>query len=276
MRPFDIIPTFLDSPQGRIFVIHRMLHGVKAQLGVVLVPPFAEEMNRSRHMLTLLAEALSRNGCHVLLPDFYGTGDSEGRFDDADWGGWVEQLNCCVENLKNNYGIDRYSMVGIRAGALLVADYLQNYSFRPERLVFWQPVLDGDAYLKQFLRLRMATDMLSSDEGVTTPSMIQSLANGETVEVIGYPLRSALTDGLSNAAMRKIEPGLLPEISWFDLVTYGQQIPPVKSRDLIQTWSDSGACIQYLVIPGDPFWNSAEVVENHKLIVESVNFLVRD
>ena len=273
MTTFNVTPVFLDSPQGRIFVIHRHPCSLRARQGVVLVPPFAEEMNRSRRMLVLLAEALARCGYHAVLPDFYGTGDSEGEFSEASWHGWLDQLNCCVASMQNEYGVGSYSLVGLRTGALLATDYLKQFNACPDKLVLWQPVVDGEVYLKQFLRLRLASSMLAGEEGENTQALVKSLADGEVVEVAGYALTSKVADGLSSSALKSVVPGRLPETCWVDLTASNEVPPPLLNRNLVDAWNKSGARVQHLAITGDSFWNSAEVIVNSGLVTQTVNFI---
>ena len=273
MSSFEIIPTFLDSPQGRIFVIHRIPRSLKIRSGVVLVPPFAEELNRSRRMLTLLADALAEGGHHVMLPDFYGTGDSEGEFSEASWSGWLDQLVHCFASMQSDYGISRYSLVAVRTGALLVADCLQRLPPSLGKLVFWLPVIDGDVYLNQFLRLRLASNMLAGDERVNTQSLKQLLADGEVVEVAGYALTSAVADGLLNSSLKRIDVSSLPETCWIDLVAREGVAPPLPNRNLIETWDEAEVNVQHRAVAGELFWNSAEIIENPELVSRTVDFL---
>jgi hypothetical protein len=48
------------------------------------VPPFAEEMNKSRRMIAEVGRRLEGSGVGMLLVDLFGTGDSEGEFAQAD------------------------------------------------------------------------------------------------------------------------------------------------------------------------------------------------
>ncbi len=278
MNAFFIAPRFIDSPQGRIFILHHSPRDLKPHSGVVLVPPFAEEMNKSRRMLTLVAEALAERGFHVMLPDFYGTGDSEGGFADASWSGWLEQLDCSINSMKRDYGIEHYSLLAVRSGALLAAQYLQqSYAAEVEKWALWQPVVDGEVYLTQFLRLRLAADMLSgSKEKETTKILKQLLANGEEVEVAGYGLTSAVTDGLAASSLENITPDLLPPTSWIDVVASEGQSSPLINRKLVQSWVESGVTLQHQICVGEPFWGGVEIVEIPDMVSKTVVFFCGD
>ena len=77
-------PLFIDRPGGDLFALYHPPRRAP-QGGVVYIPPFAEEMNRSRRMAALQARALAESGWGVLTIDPYGCGDSAGDFADARW-----------------------------------------------------------------------------------------------------------------------------------------------------------------------------------------------
>src|SRR3546814_18536068 len=57
---------FIDGPAGRLFAIHHAAAPHCRQgLGLVHLPPFAEEMNRSRRMAALQARALAALGIEI-------------------------------------------------------------------------------------------------------------------------------------------------------------------------------------------------------------------
>ena len=277
MTAFSVIPRFIDLPQGRIFVLQHSPRGFSPHAGVVLVPPFAEEMNKSRRMLTLLAEKLASQGIHVLLPDFYGTGDSEGDFADASWQGWLEQLAECIHQMQQEYQLEHYSLLAVRSGALLATAYLQQPHPVVDRLVLWQPVVEGSTHLTQFLRLRLASNMLSGDRDKESGNMLkQRLAAGEVVEVAGYALTSAVADGLAAASVKNIAPDSLPPTCWIDVVAKEGQMPPLVNRKLVQSWQEAGVDLQHHSCVGEPFWGSVEIVELHDMVAKSAHFFCGD
>jgi len=272
--PFSIIPSFLDLPEGRIFYVSHIPSSSSVSAGVVLVPPFAEEMNKSRRMLSLIAKALAGRGMHVVLPDFFGTGDSEGDFSEASWEGWLEQLDQIINKMVMDYDIESYSLLGVRAGSLLAIEHIQQPQADADKLILWQPVIDGAAYLTQFLRLRLASGILRGDEEKeTTQSLKQRLNAGETVEVAGYGLTSAVADGLAASSLKNVDCASLPSTCWIDIVSKDGQASPLVNRKLAQEWREAGVTLQHLNCVGEPFWASVEIAEVRGMIDESVDFL---
>ena len=134
-------PYFLETPQGRIFIQTFSPTGPTTE-AVIFVPPFAEEMNKSRRMMALLGHALSANGVLMAIPDLYGTGDSEGDFAEANWVIWLANIQQLIQKLEQQ-GIKTISFVGLRMGCLLIIDFLREQKAKVKRVVLWKPVLSG-------------------------------------------------------------------------------------------------------------------------------------
>ena len=76
---------YVSGLAGKIFVLEFVPSGT-SRGSIIIVPPFAEEMNRSRKMLSAQARRLMQIGYRVWLPDLFGTGDSQG-----DFCGWLRR-----------------------------------------------------------------------------------------------------------------------------------------------------------------------------------------
>ena len=104
---------------------------------------------------------------------------------------------------------------GLRTGALLATDVACTEALQVDRLLLWQAVADGKNFLNQYLRLRIASQMVHGTDRETTASILERLAAGETIEVAGYPLAKRLADGLSgNAWPTWAERGRDASIGW--------------------------------------------------------------
>jgi exosortase A-associated hydrolase 2 len=147
---------FIAGGAGPLFVLRRgMAPGAPC---VLVVPPFAEEMNKSRRMVTLVASALADAGVTTVLPDLTGTGDSCGDFVDAQWPVWRDDL-LRVARWCEAAGAPVTALLGIRLGCALACD-AEVLAGLPAltRSVFWQPALDGSRHLMQFMRLRVTRE----------------------------------------------------------------------------------------------------------------------
>jgi exosortase A-associated hydrolase 2 len=216
-------------------------------------------MNRSRRMAALQARALAANGVAVLQIDLLGCGDSSGESADMRWSAWKEDLAAAHAWLAERTG-KRAVLLGLRLGALLAADYASAAAAPLAGLVLWQPVHAGAPYVNQFLRLRLASDMLAGGDGTTgTATLRDALASGEVLEVAGYELHPDFISELDPVALAQLALAGLP-LHWMEVVVAGRALPPAAARMI----DSLGA--QVSLVEGLQFWATQEMTECPALI----------
>jgi len=253
------VPFFLDGTAGALFAVHhRPDDGVPQRGHVLVVPPFNEEMNRCRSMLTLLAHALSDLGMGMLVLDLFGTGDSHGDYVDARWSHWLADLDTGRRWLEAQPGGCR-ALLGVRLGAILAAQWLSAVNDPRIALALWQPVTDGKTHLTQFMRVRIAAHMDRSDlPKETTTSMRAQLAAGQPVEIAGYELHPELTQAIDGAALGAHALPAGTRLLWLEHVAAaGDEISPA-SRQLLANWPGPGMDTHVRTFEGPAFWQVHE------------------
>jgi exosortase A-associated hydrolase 2 len=268
-RPFE--PFFLPAACGERFCIFHPAAG--APRGAVLyVHPFAEEMNKSRRMAALQSRALAARGFAVLQIDLFGCGDSSGEFGAASWEIWRQDVVMGVEWLRQ-HAHEAVTLWGLRLGALLALDAARLCDPAPSGFVLWQPVLNGEALLTQFLRLRLASEMLSEGKSKTGVQALRtSLASGAMVEIAGYDLTQQLTAPIDGLKLADREPhgGV---VHWFEVVPEaGRELPPAAQR-IVDNWTRNGARLDVQSVAGQQFWNTLEITECPALIAATTEAL---
>lgn len=263
----NIKPLFLDSNQGRLFALaYSPDPFLKSSSALLFVPPFAEEMNKSRRMFNLQARALAKQGVASLLLDLYGTGDSEGGFVEARWDIWQENLLTAIRWL-HSQGYSQVSLLGLRSGALMASSCLLANNLEIERLIFWQPVASGKTMFTQFLRMEVAEAMLNSaTEKQTTAALWQNLALGQPVEVAGYSLHPELAYAFEHASLEHIHSDNFPKVFWFEVVASESKPLSLKTERLVSRLSTHGVDVQLGSIVGPPFWQTLEISEAPELV----------
>lgn len=266
-------PFFLQRPGGQLFCLYHPPRG-DCRGAILYVPPFAEEMNRARRIAAQQARALAALGYGVLLPDLSGTGDSSGDFADARWETWKDDLAACCAWLGER--IAQPPVVwGLRLGALLALDYAQATPHPLHALILWQPVVSGQAYLTQFLRVRTVNAVLadSASEQTGTRALRAALQSGETLEIAGYALAPALAaaiDGL--APLDRYTPSC--PVHWFEMAAPGQVLPPGAAR-AADAWRRQQVHLQVYPVNYTPFWAAGEGVAAPALLAATTS-LVRE
>ncbi len=264
--PVHLTPFFLPASKGKLFcVCFRPADSVGPGRGVLFFPAFAEEMNKSRRIVAQQARALACRGCTVLLVDPFGTGDSEGDFGEADPATWSEDVRYAMGWLQNE-GVSGLYFWGMRLGALLALDSARRHAERVDGVWLWQPVAGGKQFLTQFLRLRLAADLMGAGEKITTGSLRESLAAGDAVEVAGYELSPALAAGIDALDLRELLAAYAGRLAWLELLAAEDRPVPVVTRRLLDAVREEGRDIAFRTLVCEPFWSLPELVQAPALI----------
>lgn len=174
---------------------------------LLIVPPFAEEMNRCRRLLTGTAIALAKHNIATHIVDVPGTGDSPVPFADARWEDWVSALIDVAAHMACDLRV-----LGVRLGAVLAVEALSGQ---------W-PVLaihpvDGRSQRRQLLRARLLAGTENAE--ATTMAALENIwASGSALNLAGYDINPELARALDQALI----PDPLPShVSCRDLVVEG-------------------------------------------------------
>jgi exosortase A-associated hydrolase 2 len=257
-------PFFLKAAHGERFCLYHAPHG-PCRGALLYVHPFGDEMNRTRRLAAQQARALAERGIGVLLLDLHGCGDSSGDFAEARWETWKDDLELGRTWLHARLGVP-VGLWGVRLGALLALDYAAGAAAAPARLLLWQPVTAGAAWLSQFLRLRVAGAMLANgaagetaqaDAGGTR-ELRARLAAGEALEVGGYEIGPALAAALETCdAARLALPGW--RIDWCEIASAPGRPPGPATQRIADALRARGAQVQLEQVEGPPFWSTQEI-----------------
>ncbi len=260
--------AFETFPQGARFTMQWTPAGRAPSRTLLLLPPFGEEMNKSRRTLAWSARQFARHGWAVLALDPGGTGDSAGDFGEATWRGWIDDARCALELMACRFDMPA-TLWGVRAGGLLAAAAAGSDT---NDLLLWQPVVNGDAYLTQLLRLRVANDAFAGREGTTPQQLRSQLEAGETLEVAGYDLAPELVLPLARTSLAAWRPDGR-RIAWLETGAEADGQPSPASRRVVDDWSARGTSADLRWVRGEPFWLTQEISENTTLAQASIDLL---
>lgn len=264
---------WLSGSAGKLFCLQFAPPAVSSPCrGLLIVPPFGEEMNRCRRMMALAARAAAARGRTTLILDLFGTGDSEGDFADATCSQWRQDLAAAASRLLEQ-GASCIDVLALRAGALLLDLQLWSMCGPNGRLVLWQPVVNGRQYVNQLLRVKLAEGVVSAGGGESMPRLRERLAEQGNVEIAGYATSAALVAGLEQADFVERARDAWLAISWHEVAVAGiADLPPGSART-VAALRDAGKDVDTSVIPGEPFWGTPEVATVPALIDAMLEFL---
>jgi exosortase A-associated hydrolase 2 len=271
------------EPGGQRFCIFHPAQGGTVRGAVLYIHPFAEEMNKSRRMAALQSRALAQAGFSVLQIDLRGCGDSSGDFGDASWQDWVEDVvrGCgWLRERVASAGIGQpgpsWWLWGLRAGCLVIAEAAkqlpENWNF-----VFWQAPASGKPLLQQFLRLKVAGDLIRGGGKGVMEGLRRQLANGEPVEVAGYTLAAPLAQGLERTVLAPPAvhgPTTPPRLEWFELSTREDASLSPVSATTVNQWKQVGYDAQEHIVNGPAFWQTTEIEDAPALVAATTSALL--
>jgi exosortase A-associated hydrolase 2 len=266
-----VTPHYLEGEAERLFAVHVAPETpVRDRRGLIYVPPFAEEMNRSRRMAALQARRLAVQGMDVLLLDLFGSGDSDGDFRAARWRRWLDDIAAAAAWMESR-GISPVGLWGLRLGALLAVHAAARPPARFSRLILWQPIIEGKTMLTQFLRIRVAAAMASGSE--STASLRSELEAGRPVEIAGYELAPELAHALTAARLDEVTPPSQMRVDWLEVGSTAGGAPGAAPDRVARTWRAAGVAVAIESVAGDPFWALQETTLAPDLIAATTRIV---
>lgn len=253
----ETVAGFIGDANPAFVLQFWPVHLSQPRAHIVYLPPFGEEMNRCRASVAEQARQFVRDGFSCTIVDFYGTGESPGDLTDASLTIWQHNIDDVLSQLQQRSACPVY-LWGGRLGGLIALHYL---SVRPgacSKLLLWQPVNSGGAFVTQMLRQRSAAMMQRGEKAETTAEMKQQLAQGKSIEVGGYQLGGELLNGIDQlevAAMLKnggLDNAL--EIFWLEHIGEDDSELGAKSMRIISELQGHGAQVEVKTFTGDQIW----------------------
>ena len=262
-----------DGPAGgqRFCMYHPPVGKATAVVSgaMVYLHPFAEEMNKSRRMAALQSRALASAGYAVLQIDLHGCGDSSGEFADASWANWLADVATAARWLRTRHAAPLW-LWGLRSGCLVAAEAAPLLG-EPCHFLFWQPAVAGKTQLQQFLRLKMAAEMLDGKATGVTDALRAQLQAGHAVNIAGYTLGPALALGLSQAQLQP--PAAASRSIWLETSTRAEATLLPATQTAVSAWRKAGHEIDAAAVTGPAFWQTQEIEDAPALITATLQAL---
>jgi exosortase A-associated hydrolase 2 len=260
---------FRQMSQGHNFLLSSL---GSADRALIILPPFADEMNKSRHIIGKFIRLATGQGFSCYLMDHFGTGDSEGDLDDANLTLWRADLKLLIEQVAAA-GYKQVSFLAIRFGALQLFDLLNknNLALPVDHVMLWQPVFEIKKFWQQFFRIKIAEQM-ALGEKLSQQQLEQQLENGEVVEIAGYPISRLFyssTQGGDYHLPISLT-GTTAKLSWLEVSQMAT--PGANVQKQLSQLQQTGP-VNFHLVPEAPFWNTTELTSAETLLRLSTKLL---
>ena len=134
---------------GRLFgAFHPASSGARPRGAVVLCYPILQEYIRAHRPFLHLARQLADDGFDCMRFDYFGCGDSQGEGFEGAVEQWQGDIGTAIDEIVAGTDASHVCMLGLRFGATLAARVCAGRS-DVDRLVLWDPVVNGRDYLHE-------------------------------------------------------------------------------------------------------------------------------
>lgn len=253
-------PFFFGSEPGLLFgVYHEPLQDRAVRAATTLLPfvfchALAEEKLWAHRVFVSFARELARRGHPVLRFDFTGNGDSSGEFSDWSLDTGLGEIGMAIDELKARTGASLVGLLGLRLGATLAGVAAEERD-DVGALALWSPIVDGNRYVQDLLRVNLMTQMAVYREvRADREALARALEGGATVNIDGYEMSRPLYEQLSalrlaDGPKRFAGPCLIAHITPSERIK-----APAELHSLRQLYGAASL----LSIQEDPFWKEIE------------------
>lgn len=251
--------------------------GARAQ--AVFFPPYGDEMNQTRRMFRLTAEALAAHGIGACLFDLEGTGDSTADFGQASVSAWLDDCRTIVEPLAQRS--EPLVFIGCRLGAALAVCTSTMLARPVASLIGWAPLWKGAQQLGGLLRAARMARLARAQQAEGAPGPAgtgaaaldpkECWAAGRSAWLAGYPVSARLAEELealdASAAPRAQRAALfeLRALAVDDPADVGEAM---KTR--VRAWSEQGVPTEATLLQAPSFWNVVDLVDVPELVEATV------
>jgi exosortase A-associated hydrolase 2 len=128
-----------------------------------------------------------------------------------------------------------------------------------DRLVLWQPVTNGEQFLSQFLRFRLASEMLAGGAATSALRELRAeLARGRALEIAGYELHPDLAQAIESLQLGAL-PAATKRVDWLEVGAEASAGVRPGSQRVTERWKAAGFDVRTATVAGEPFWSTIEI-----------------
>jgi pimeloyl-ACP methyl ester carboxylesterase len=238
---------YFGPPAKRLFgVFDEPAPGGSSELGAVLCHPHGADYDSAFRSLRILAARLARAGVQVLRFDYLGTGDSAGDVEDASVPEWIDNIGAALHELRSRHELREVSLVGLRLGATLAALAAAGCQ-TVDRVVLWEPVVDGGEYLRTLRALHRSWLEEESRAGRAALSADD--------DALGYRLTERLRSDFERLSLLSLQKAPAPYVSIISQT-------PSSAHDLLaERLRGLGAGVDTDCVEGPTIWSRTPAMD---------------
>lgn len=248
-------PFFFENEGSQLFGVLHHPNPEEVEIrkeAVLFCHAFAEEKAVSHRILFEFAMALCRQGYPVLRFDYRGCGDSEGDFNEMSLSSQLSDIRQACNFLLEYPGVDRLCLFGLRLGGTFAALVAEDDP-RIRDLVLWEPIIEGQGNLDQFLRLQVMADNKEQGKMGTRQQLLEKMQAHGSIDILGYEISASCFWDLSGVDLMSRVARFSGNIQVLSINKRGR--PRKELESLVHVYAGQGAHGQSSTVKDTPFWS---------------------
>ncbi|MFA6216042.1 MAG: alpha/beta hydrolase [Candidatus Omnitrophota bacterium] len=267
---------FKNQNNQKLFGILFCSESPVNKFGIVICQPIAEERHRTKRVFVNFSRQLASEGLCVFLFDYFGEGDSEGSFEEADITSRIADIKAAIDFLRQETKVERLGLVGISFGAAL-AGLVDPQKTGIDFKVLWHPVINGNEYVLDWLRINLASQMANFGKiKFSRQKLIENISNEGFIEVEGFILNQCLLSQLKKVDLLMDSNGQnVPTL----VVELAERInlPDRFIKNFLTHCKEKNKPLDYLLLARVFNWKSAKnFIPDHKELFEKTLSWIKD
>ena len=242
-------PGFIDIGGEQLFVtLHTPTE--PASRIIVMCHALGEEKLWAHRVFVSFARDMAAQGFAVMRVDHRGEGESDREFEYTDLDTRVEDVCRTLDSLRDLVpNAEEVTLLGLRMGTVVAARTASSRS-DVSRLVLWDPVLDGAAYMQTVLRMNLSFQMAQYHRVIRDrEALVAHLSQGGTVNIEGYELSESLYSQVSAFRLRE----MLQRVKAETILVQISATEGSVRRELEEFAADVPTC-RVVAVREEPFW----------------------
>lgn len=260
---------YFGENSHRLFgVLHRPRG--RARIGLVICPPFGEEMTLTYSRFAIWAKQLAEQEIAVLRFHSYGVGESEGSFSDFTLDTAIADTVAAVRYLREQAASEHIGLFGLRFGGSIAVR--AGEEVKPDCLLLWCPIINLGSYANDLLRLRLTAGLIhqrTDGARATREAMLDELKAGRCVDILGWELSPTLYLQMTCCRSWPENPPA-PNVLWLARPTEQMQADPI-----VAAWKARGCRADVQVYSEPVFWEERSPVIPHQFANASLAWMTQ-
>ncbi len=255
----------IPSDDALLHAVYRRA-AYQSASGIIFCDPFAEEKKCAHRVLVEAARALADADLNCLRFDYRGCGDSSGEFHDFTPDEWREDILATARYMRDELGITILGVLGLRLGAtmaILAAQSTELFDFA----VLWEPVINGEQYMKMNLRRSLIKAMMTEGDGFDGNGVRSRHADARMLDFDGYRVSQETREQIGRMDLLQASPHFAGPVLLLNISSREQVASQFSELAQAMTHARAEAVVQ------EPFWNRSGIVSSQPVATATALWL---